>query len=460
VTMNKEHPLRPFLEPKSVALIGVSQKTGRGSFNILESLLKYGYGGEIYLVNPNAGDVLGLKAFKDVKALPRGIDLALIATRRNAVPEIVKRCADRDIRGVIIIAEGFSESDQEGKRLQRKINDVVSDRDIRVIGPNSIGVVNSFGAFSSSFLPLPKSSVPVALISQTGGFFEGFPGCPFGKGIDLGNMSDINFVDALTYFEKDEEIKIIAMYMETITDVPGFMAVCRRVLKSKPIIIIRGGRSELGRRASASHTGSLGGSDELFKAMFRQTGIIHVESVNDFGDIVKAFLYLPPFTGNRVAIITPTGGGGIIALDNVEDYGFCPASLSEESINTITPLFQPWANVGNPIDMLAAGMAHGYKYVYHRILESCLRDTGVDLVLAVCGTYTIKTIKEVAARYPDKPVAVWVTGSNRTSIEGKAEEYDFRPYYLSPDRALNALKAVREYHTLRGTGIKTTYGLS
>jgi len=447
--MKNRHFLDSFLRPKSVALVGVSQRTGRGTFNILENLSEFGYKGKMYPVNPHASEILGFRAYENVQSLPRVVDLAVIMTPRDIVPEIVEECAEKGIKGAVIITEGFAEGDDTGRVLQGKIDDTVVRKGIRILGPNSIGVVNSFHNFSSAFIPLPKDLAPVALISQSGGFFEGFPDCSFGKGIDLGNTSDVNFTDAISYFENDDDIRVIVLYMEGINNVQAFMNTCRRVVRSKPIIAVKGGRGESGSKAAASHTGSLSGKEGLYHAMFRQAKILQVDSVGDVGDITRAFLSLPPFTGNRVAVITPTGAGGIITLDSIEDYGFQPAVLSRETIEGIVDLFQPWTHVGNPVDILSAGMAQGYKHVYTKVLESCLNDINVDIVIAICGVYTLKTTKAIVTQYPEKPVVAWIPGADQSFIAEKTKRYDFEPYYLSPDRALYALKMVRQYYKQR-----------
>ena len=447
--MNNEHFLDFFLRPRSVALVGVSQKTGRGTFNILENLVEFGYKGEMYPVNPHASEILGFNAYKNVQSLPKAVDLAVIMTPRDIVPEIVEGCAEKGIKGAVIITEGFAEGDDRGSLLQGKIDDTVGRKGIRILGPNSIGILNSFQNFSSAFIPLPKNLAPIALISQSGGFFEGFPDCPFGKGIDLGNTSDVNFTDAISYFEKDDDIRVIVLYMEGVEDGQEFIATSRRVIRSKPIIVVKGGRGESGSKAAASHTGSLSGKDGLYSAMFRQAKILQADSIAAVGDITRAFLSLPPFTGNRIAVITPTGAGGIITLDSIEDYGLQPAVLSRETIEGIADLFQPWTDIGNPVDILSAGMAHGYKHVYTKALESCLNDNNVDIVIAVCGVYTLKTTKAIVDKYPEKPVVAWIPGADRSFIAEKTKRYAFEPYYLSPDRALYALKMVREYHKQR-----------
>ena len=444
--MSDKHFLKAFIEPKSVAIVGVSRQTGKGAFNVAENLLNFGYKGTIYPINPNASEMLGLKVYQDIQSLPEKVDLAVVMTPRDVVPQIVERCAQKGIEGAIIITEGFGEADDKGKLLQDKIDDTVTRTGIRILGPNSVGAVNSFRGFTSAFIPLPKNPSPVALISQSGGFFEGFPDCPLGKGIDLGNTCDISFIDAISYFEKDPDIRVIILHMEGIVNVPQFMGICKRVSLSKPIIALKGGRSVSGGKAAASHTGSLSGRDDLYRAMFRQSGILQVDTIAGIGDAARALLHLPAFTGNRTAVITPTGAGGIITLDAIENHGFLPAVLSDETIKKIAHLFPSWTKTGNPLDILSAGITHGYKRVYTKVLESCLTDKYADIVIALCGPHTLKTLKPIAAKHPEKPLVLWIVGADQSLILEKTCLYNFLAYYRSPDRALYALRKAREHH--------------
>jgi len=447
--MAKPHFLKHFLEPESVALVGISRRTGRGTFNIMESLMDYGYKGIIHPVNPNAKEILGAACLPDIDSLPVGVDLAVITTSRGLVPEIVRGCANRGVKGIIIVTEGFDEADERGKNLQKEIDEVAGKSDTRILGPNSIGVVNAFKSFSSSFLPLPKTPAPVALVSQSGGFFEGFPNCPFGKGIDLGNTGDIDFTDALACLKDDDDIGVIVLYAEEILRGREFVNTARQAVQKKPVLVIRGGRSVSGKKAAASHTGSMGGEEALYTAVFRKAGIYQVDSILDIGDFAKAFLHLPPFTGNRVGIVTPTGGGGIISLDAIEHFGFSPSALSTEMTDNFDGLFQPWITIKNPVDILSSAMTHGFKNVYQKVLEAFFRDDGTDVIFAVCGSFTLKTIKRMAIKYPAKPVVSWVVGADQVDIAEKAEKFDFNPYYPSPDSALRALKGVRRYYLAR-----------
>jgi len=451
---NSRTIIQYLLDPRSVALIGISRKTGRGAFNIMESLIEYGYQGKLYPVNPNAKEILGRKVYPDVDSLPEGIDAAIITTPRELVPGLVKACANREIKGAIIVTQGFREADDAlGENLQHQLDQIVRETGIRILGPNSVGVVNAFAGFSSVFFPIPRTPVPVALLSQSGGFFEGFSNCPFGKGIDVGNTGDLGFIEALAFFEQDPEIRVIVLYLEALKEIGAFIPLAKRIARTKPILVLRGGKSARGRKEALSHTGSLVGEEGFYLAAFRKCNLIAVDSATELGDVIKAYLSLPHFTGDRVGIVTPTGAGGIIGLDAVELQGFRPAELLPETAARIAAFFPPWVQVKNPVDILSAGMAHGYKKVYQLSLKACLDDSGVDAVLAVCGSYTLRSIKQIVLERADKPVVAWVLGQNESAANAIAQEADFHPHYPSPDRALRSLRRLRAYYLGQDVGL-------
>ena len=286
--------MKKFMEPRSVALVGISSKVGRGSLNLLENLLQIGFPGKIYPVNPNIRELLGQKVFSDIGAIPDEIDLAVIMTTRQIVPSVLEQCAKKRIDSVLIVTQGFAEADEEGKALQLRIDRIIKETGVRVLGPNSIGVVNDFVPFSTYFVPIKGEESPIAFISQSGGFLEGFFQFKIGKGIDLGNTCDIGFVDALTYFGNDPQIRIIGLYIESVKDGRKFLEAAKRVAQKKLVLVLKAGKSEEGAKAAQSHSGSLAGEDTVYDAAFKQTGLIRVRNVEEFGDISKAFLNLPP----------------------------------------------------------------------------------------------------------------------------------------------------------------------
>jgi acetyltransferase len=441
-------PLELFLKPDSVAVIGASRRTGRGSFNIVENLLELGYRGQIYPVNPIADTILGLKVYNSVKALPQDVDLGVVMTARETVPKIVSDSADRGIQAFIIITEGFAEADEKGKELQSEIAEIAKKKGARIIGPNSLGIVNGIYRFSSSFTLSSLKTEPVAFICQSGGFLEGFSGFTFGKGIDLGNMCDIDFIDALKYFEHDPETKVIALHIEGLKEGRKFLHVARQVRRKKPVLVLKTGRSESGTRTAASHTGSLTGRDEVYRAAFRQAGLIQVSNVDELGDIARAFLDLPLPKGNRVAIITPSGAAAAMSLDAMEDYGFEPAKLMPETVNSIRGFFPVWSQPVNPVDVMAAGVRHGYKKVYRSSLNATLEDNNVDAILCIAGFPTLKTIR-AATSGMSKPVVAWVLGEWGENLLSTLRETGYRAVYSSPERAFRALAALRYYSDKR-----------
>ncbi len=435
--------MRPFLEPTSVALVGVPRRTGRASFNILQNLLEMGFPGRLYPVNPYGGEILGVKTYTTVDELPPGIDLAVIMIARGSVPEAVEGCARRGIGAIIVVSDGFAETDGEGKALQDRIVGIAKTRGVRVLGPNSIGVVNNPYGFSSTFIPVPANENRVALVSQSGGFFEGFAGFTAGKGIDLGNTCDVDHADALDYLGDDPWTEVIALHIEGITGGARFLEAARRASLKKPVVVLKTGRSRPGTRAISSHTGSLTGRDEVYAAAFRQSGMIRVDDVDELGDVVNGLLHLPPPPGNRVGMITASGGVAIMALDALGPNGLETARLSPKTVERLRDFFTPWSPPRNPVDIMTPGILHGYKKVYQAALGSLLEDDNVDAVLCIAGAPTLKTIGAIAEGAP-KPVLTWLMGRWGDGAASRAGEVGCRAIFPTPERALRALAALRQ----------------
>jgi len=289
---------------------------------------------------------------------------------------------------------------------------------------------------------------PVALVCQSGGFLEGFADFVLGKGVGLGNMCDIDFADVLEYLGRDPETRIIAVHMEGLRGARRFLEVAKRVQQGKPVLVLKTGKGEAAARAAASHTGSLSGREEVYGAAFRQAGLIQVNSVAELGDIARAFLHLPPLYGNRVAILTPSGAAATMTLDALEQYGFDLARPHQRTVSAIKELFPPWSPPVNPIDMMAAGVRHGYKMVYTASLNALLEDENVDAVVCIAGFPTLKTIKSALGK-SNKPVVTWVLGEWGEDLRSTVRETGYQVTYPSPERALRALAALRDYWAKR-----------
>ncbi len=449
------HPIDIFMAPRSVAVIGATRKTGDGSFNMIENMRAFGYEGEIYPVNPFAEEIVGLRSYEDVKDIPGPVDIAIISTPREQVPKILEDCAMMGTKGAIVVPQGFADADEEGKRLQDQLTRIAREKGIRVLGPNTLGIVNAFSGFISSFMPQKRERVPVGVICQSGIFFVGasiFSGM-MGKGIDVANGCDLDFADALEAFGDDEDINTVFVHIEGMNRGREFFQTAQKVARKKPIIAYKTATTRQGAKAASSHSGSLVGDKEVFEAAFRQAGVISAQNPEEVNDFTKAFLNLSPMKGNRVGVITFTGAGGIILIDSFEKYGLVPATLSPSTIKAIKDLSPPWMPIGNSMDIWPALMKHGLRNVYRIALENMLQDPEVDGVICIAigprmpeDAYLDVTgvIKEPAAAYPEKPVAIWLYGPNQSFVSQEAEKEGHISAFPSLPRAARALAALYE----------------
>ena len=430
--MLRHHPLDTFMDPKSVAVIGVSRKTGQGSFNLIENMMAFGYEGKIYPVNPFAQEIMGLKCHRNIEEIVDSVDLAIISTPREEIPRIVKDCARHGIKGAIVVPQGFADADADGKALQKQLTDISRKDGIRILGPNTLGVINAFSGFSSSFMPVRREKVPVGIICQSGTFFVGasiFTGM-MGKGIDVANGCDLDFSDALEYFGEDDDIKVIFAHIEGLKDGRRFFDVAKKVTRIKPVIALKTARTDQGAKAASSHSGSLVGAHEVFEAAFRQAGIISAKDPEEVLDYTKAFLYLNPMKGNRVGVVTLTGAGGIILIDTLEEQGLQMAELSSETIKTVKDLSPEWMPIHNPLDIWPAIMKHGMHYVYEQALKKLLQDPSVNALICIAIAPNppqafldaTDVIRETVAKQSDKPVVSWLYGPNQQAVSASLEE--------------------------------------
>ncbi|MFZ5634863.1 MAG: acetate--CoA ligase family protein [Bacillota bacterium] len=454
-----------FLKPESVAIIGASTRTGPESFNIIEVMKAKGCRGEIYPVNPKAGEILGIKAYPSILDIPGEVDLAVIATGRVAVPELVRQCVKKPVKAIIIVTQGFADADPEGKKMQDQIMDMVSGTGIRVMGPNTLGVINNFDNFTSAFVNVPTKSSPVGVICQSGMFLNGqvdiFGG--FGYGVDIGNAADIGFNEVLEFFGREDRIEVINLHMEGIRGGREFVALGREITRKKPVIVYKTGRSEEGARAAGSHSGSLAGEDHVYQAAFKKAGIIRAESFDELRDFNKAFAKYKNAPGNRVAVITFTGGGGIALLDAMERNGLVPAKLSPETVDKISRVFPDWLEVSNPLDVWPSVMMYGFGQVYPPVLEYVLNDPGVDMMVCITAShhtagggfpYGEDFFLEAARKRPDKPVALWIFGSARQKMTELLESSGPVAVFASPERLARALgELYRYYRHIRKEGL-------
>lgn len=447
--------MKHFMDPESVAIIGVSRKSGPSSYNLMENMIHYGYKGKIFPINPQAEEILGIKAYPSVKEVRQKIDLAIISLPRELVLERIRECAVAGVPAVIVVSQGFADADAQGKALQKEMVTIARDNGLRILGPNTVGVVNNFNNFTTSFLPMTKEKSPVGVISQSGLFFVGatnFTG-KVGKGVDLGNACDIGFYEFLKYLGEDPDIKILALYMEGLEEGRRFLSLASRISVEKPIVVIKTGKSETGAKAAASHTGAMVGRYQIYRAALKQAGLLLLEEDGQVGDAVKTMLHLPPLRGDRIAVITTTGAAGLMATDALEKYGLKLASLSKKTIRTLAELSPEWMPLGNPLDIWMAVHKVGLKNVYPVALKAVLDDHNVDGVLCITIApnpphFVVHDVSEnidkVVSRETQKPVVAWLYGPNVKELSQRLEKDKKIIVYQTIEKAAWSLSLLRE----------------
>jgi acyl-CoA synthetase (NDP forming) len=448
-----------FFEPESVAIVGASRKPGKLGNYILRNNLRLGYHGRIFPVNPGAGEIEGLKCYPSVAAIPEAVELAVIALPAHLVLDVMKDCQRKLVKGVVVISSGFSEIGGEGMERQRELVRLAGEAGIRVLGPNTTGILNPAGRFTTTFVDLKGVKAGgIGFIAQTG-MFAGmmfqwiFSSQYFGlsKVIGLGNKADVTDHEALDYLARDEATRAVIMYLEGARDGKRFLGAASRLVRRKPLVVIKGGKTEEGARAARSHTGSLAGRDEIFEALFRQAGAIRVSDFEELLDFGKTFAGQPIPRGNRTAIVTLSGGAGVMATDLCLESGLRLARLESPTLERLREKMPSWARPGNPLDVEPLSETVTQEGAYRFGLDAVLSDPGVDLALLVMSTFSMPRVHadyllEVTRAHPEKPVAVCIIGEAAiyTQLFRIMEEAGV-PVFVSVRRAVASLAALYRY---------------
>jgi acetyltransferase len=443
-----------FFEPKSVALIGAPRRTGAGAFNNVECLLRYGYKGTIYPVNPKAEEICGLRCYPSILGLPEVPDLTLISLRRDLVIPTFGECVERGAKRVIIISQGFADADARGKELQDEIGQMARQAGVRVLGPNTLGILNSFLPFSTAFLDLkvPRKIPAVSLIAQTGLVQAGadsFSHQGWGKAIDIGNSCDVDFVDALNYLGNDPQTQVIAVHMEGMLRGREFIEAASRVTPRKPVLVLKTGRSTAGAKAALSHTGMLAGEDEVNDVAFDRAGIIRVKAAAEMRAAIHGLLLLKEMRGPRLGVITASGAGGIMTADVCEDLGLVLSTIPEGLKKKLGEGLPDWVHVGHPIDFWPLGMiGKRYQEVFGLALTELLKSEDVDGVHAILPTLNspmhtdLDLVDAVAGARRNggnsKPIALW-TYPHDPVIKERFESISGTACFGSLEEALGGL---------------------
>lgn len=451
--------LRIFFEPKSVAIVGASRTPGKIGNYILRNNLKLGYSGQIFPVNPGATEIEGLRSYPSVAAIPEAVELVVIAVPAHLVLDIMRDCQRKAVRGVVVISSGFSEAGKEGMERQTELVRMAAEAGIRVLGPNTTGILNPEGRFTTTFVDLKGVKAGgIGFVAQTG-MFAGmmfqwiFSSQHFGlsKVIGLGNKADVTDHDALDYLAQDEATRVVIMYLEGVKDGRCLLDSAVRLVRRKPLVLIKGGKTEEGAKAAQSHTGSLSGRDEIFEAMVRQAGAIRVSDFEELLDFGKTFAYQRLPRSNRIAIITLSGGAGVMAADACLESGLVLARLEPHTLARVKEKMPSWASPGNPLDIEPLSEIVTQEGAYRLGLDVVLSDPGVDLALVVMSTLRMARVHadyllDVAKAHPEKPVAVCIIGEAAIYSQlFQIMEQASIPVFVSVRRAVASLAALYRY---------------
>ncbi|WP_069806926.1 acetate--CoA ligase family protein [Vulcanisaeta thermophila] len=450
--------LDELINPRSVAIIGATDREGSVGFEITRNLVTK-FKGNIYLVNPSKGEIMGLKVYRSIEEVPHGVDLSIIVTPAHTVPEIISQCVNKGVKAAIIISGGFSEVGEEGARLEREVLRRAQGR-LRILGPNCIGVYNAYNGLDTFFInpqrmERPKPG-PIALISQSGAVAAAIldwaarRGIGIGLAVNYGNKIDINEAELLEYFARDPRVRVIVMYMEGLK-YPGegrkLMETMKRITKVKPIVVYKAGITKSSGRAVKSHTAALAGSYEMYRAMFRQAGAIEANNLTDAFDMAKALATQPLPRGNRVLVITDSGGAGVQAVDNLEAVGLSVPELPQETQELLSKVLPPFAAKSNPIDLTGSATDEMYRHVINTVLPTDMVDMALIIAqMQLPGMTPGLAEYIIEARRYGKPMVVYGVSINDDARTFKAKlEEGGVPTYDRLETAAKALSALFQY---------------
>jgi len=441
------------LRPRRVAVIGASRTPNTIGHEIVSNLVGYEFTGTVFPVNPKADSIRTLKTYPTIGAVPDPVDMAVITVPKQHVLAVAEECGQAGVRGLTVISAGFREVGGEGVERERQLMEVVRRHRMRMIGPNCMGVLNADPAVSmnATFAPSMPPFGRAGFVSQSGAMglsvldYAKEYGIGISQFVSMGNKPDVSGNDLLLHWEHDPSIGLVLMYVENFGNPRKFLEIARRMTRTKPIIVVKSGRSKVGARAASSHTGALAASDALVDAMLSQAGVMRAESVEELFDLAMAFSGERTPRSRRTAVVTNSGGPGILAADALERVSVELPELAPETVARLKPLFPEEASLRNPLDMIASATPPGYRAA----LDALLDDPNVDSALAIFvpplgirQADVAEAIASVAGAHPDKPVLAVLMGREGLP-QGKAELHEVGvPAYIFPESAARALSAL------------------
>ncbi|MBI4173320.1 MAG: CoA-binding protein [Candidatus Aenigmarchaeota archaeon] len=447
--------LDSFFRPQSVAVIGASRNPRKPGHVIFRNFVENGYRGKVFAVNKNADQILGKRCYASVAAVKEPVELAVIAIAAAGVPQALEACGKAGVKAAIVVSGGFREVGNNG--LEDKVVGVARKHGIRLVGPNCLGIFDAHSKVDTLFNPRYKLERPVeggiSFISQSGAVMSvvldwmSMKGYRGGKFISYGNAADVNEADLLRYLADDQHTKVVCMYIEGVADGRRFFTVAKEAARKKPVVVLKGGITAAGSRAVSSHTGSLAGAAEVYKAAFRQAGVIEAEDIEQLFDFARVLTTQPQPKGRRVQIITDGGGFGILTADWLARLGMEPAVMSKAGLARIRMVSPAHVVTGSVIDLTGDADVERYSAA----IDAALDDAGVDILVIIALfqlpalTSDIVEVVAEANRLRKKPIIFIAAGGRFTEVLKKSLENEGVPTFSYPERAAEAAKALYRY---------------
>jgi len=432
--------------PKTIAVVGASERKGSVGNAVMYNLVKRGFPGEIYPINPKHKKIWGKPSCSSIADLKNSVDLVVIATPIVSAPQLVKECAASGVGGAVIISAGGKEIGEEGKKVEAAISKEAEVSGLRIVGPNCVGIVSSQSKLNASFInqmPIPGK---MAFISQSGAICTAIldlsikENIGFSYFVSLGDMLDVDFGDMIDYLGGERDVSSIVMYVESLSRFRKFMSAARAVSRVKPIVVLKAGRTQAGAMAAASHTGAMAGEDAVYDAAFKRAGILRVKTFEELFDCAELLAKQPRPKGPGLAIITNAGGPGVMAADALSDYGYDPVALSDDTIKKIDAILPPYWSRRNPIDMLGDSTSEHYK----KVVEICLDAKEVNGILLISVPQALTDTAKVASKIVDiisnKPLPIFISWVGGAAMQKGREIFNQAgiPTFDTPERAVRA----------------------
>jgi len=441
--------LRRLFYPESVAVIGASNTPGKLGWNVFRNLLTHGYGGRLYPVNPNAAEVQGIKAYSSIKDVPEPVDVAIVLVPAKQTPAVVRECCESGVKFIIVESAGFSELGAEGKALEMQMKEVIRKYGCRLVGPNCAGIINTHSGFVGSLGLLGElGRGNVGLIAQAGVYAAGFlwglrKVMDFGIIATIGNKLDINETDMLEAIGNDENIEVVCMYLEDVKGGKRFIEVARNIARKKPVIVLKTGRTEEGKRAASTHTASLAGNDQIYSAIFRQVGIIRARDNEHLFALARAFSRQPLPKSDSVFVITYAGSLGVASADAISTNGLRLAELPKEAKEEIRKLMPSYVGSFNPLDLTFDQNPRQVKDV----IETVLKHQCVGSIVLIMQTEKFGEYVDIlrAIDYRGVPILAVVFGKEFVMDDVIRLERAGIPVYTTPEQAVEVIATMWRY---------------